>query len=369
MTVMRRSGWLAGSLGITLLTAMRLFAQTPSPALLVLEKGDDSLLIVDPATLKIVARVPAGQDPHEVIASDDGRFAYISNYGGDGSTFHTISVVDLTALAARPPIDLGALRSAHGLAMAGGELYFTAETSKVIGRYDPTLQRIDWILGTGQDRTHMIAVAKSLDRIVTANVSSGTISIIEQTTPAAGVAPRSVASVASGAAPPPGAIRPAATARQTWMITNVRAGNGSEGFDVTPNGREVWVANAKDATVTIIDVTAKKVLQTISISVKGANRLKFTPDGKRALISGLGDKDVSAGANLAVLDVATRKEIKLLSLGGGAAGILVAPDGVRAYVAVSAIGRIAVVDLKDLKVIDQIATGKGPDGLAWAVRK
>jgi YVTN family beta-propeller protein len=70
-----------------------------------------------------------------------------------------------------------------------------------------------------------------------------------------------------------------------------------------------------------------------------------------------------------VLDVNTRKEVKLLSLGGGSAGILVAPDGGRAYVAVSTNGKIVVVDLKTLAVIGQISVGNQPDGLAWAVMK
>jgi YVTN family beta-propeller protein len=329
-----------------LLASLRAFAQTPSPALLVLEKSDNTLAIVDPTTLKIVARVPAGEDPHEVVASDDGKLAYISNYGGEGSTLNTISVVDLVAQKALRPIDLGALHSAHGLAIAGGELYFTAETNKVIARYDPAGQQVDWILGTGQDRTHMIAVAKGLDRIITSNVSSGTISIIE-----------------TGARDNPGAA-----VRKTWVETNVRAGNGSEGFDVSPDGREIWVANAKDGTATIIDIATKKTNETVSISVKGANRLKFTPDGTRVLISGLGNREGSSGTDLAVVDVRTRKEVKLLNLGGGSAGILIAPDGARAYVAVSSRGRIAVVDLKSLTVIGQISTGNGPDGLAWVIR-
>src|SRR6202166_533707 len=111
-------------------------------------------------TSDALARLPAGPDPHEIIASDDGRLAFISNYGGLDSALNTISVVDLVDRRALPPIDLGALRSTHGLAFAGGKLYFTAETNKVIGRYDPAPERIDWILGTGQDRTHMVAVAK-----------------------------------------------------------------------------------------------------------------------------------------------------------------------------------------------------------------
>src|SRR3979490_668360 len=190
-------------------------AQTPSPALLVLEKSDNSMAIVDPANLQIVARVPAGQDPHEITASADGRLAYISNCGGSDGSFNTISVVDLAARKLLPPINLGALRSAHGLAFAGGKLYFTAETNKAIGRYDPATQRVDWGLGTGQDRTHMVAIYESLDRIVTSNVSSGTVSIIEQ------VSPLPPAGVPPPGSPPAGMGAPPGGPRKTWRVTNV----------------------------------------------------------------------------------------------------------------------------------------------------
>ena len=172
--------WCVGMLGVLALAASFASAQTPSPALLVLEKSDNMLAIIDPATMQIVARVPAGTDPHEIVESSDGKLAYISNYGGSDSALNTISVVDLAARKALPAIHLGALHSAHGLAFAGGKLYFTVETNKAIGRYDPATQSVDWVLGTGQDRTHMVIVSENLDRIFTSNVSSGTISIIEQ---------------------------------------------------------------------------------------------------------------------------------------------------------------------------------------------
>ncbi len=356
--------WGAVVLGVLLLGANFAAAQTPSPALLVLEKSDSMLAIVDPATLQIVARVPAGPDPHEIVASSDGKLAYISNYGGADSALNTIAVIDLVARKALPPINLGALRSTHGLAFAGGKLYFTAETNKVIGRYDPATQSVDWVLGTGQDRTHMVAVSESLDRIFTSNVSSGTISIIEENAVAAGSGPR-----------------------KTWRVTSIAAGHGTEGFDVSPDGKEIWAASAQDATVTIIDVTSKRATQTLPISVRGtnrlkftpdgtrvtlpisvrgANRLKFTPDGTRVLISGLGG---GAGSNLVVLEAATRKEVKKFDLGGGAAGIVMVPDGSRAYVAVSGKDKVAVVDLKSMEVSGSVSTGKQPDGLAWVQGK
>ncbi len=358
----RTSIWRVALLGVLMLAASFAAAQTPSAALLVLEKADNSLAIVDPASLQVVARVPAGQDPHEIVASPDGKLAYISNYGGSDSTLNTITVVDLAAREALPPINLGALRSPHGLVFAGGKLYFTVETNKAIGRYDPATQSIDLVLGTGQDRTHMIVVSEGLDRIVTSNVSSGTISIIEQ-----GLLPN------GGFNPPPGGNAPpppprAGGPRKTWRVTNVPAGHGAEGFDVSPDGKEIWAANAQDATVTIVDAASKKVTQTVPISLKGANRLKITPDGKHVLIAGLGGSG-STGANLVVFDAAARKEVKQLNLGGGSSGILIVPNGSRAYVAVSANNKVAVVDLNTWEVIGQVPVGKQPDGLAWAQPK
>jgi hypothetical protein len=158
---------------------------TPSPALLVLSKGDHTLAIVDPATLQVVARMPSGPDPHEVTASADGKLAYISNYGS--GAYNTITVVDLVAQKTLRAIDLGVLHGPHGLDYVDGKLYFTAEANKVFGRYDPATSQVDWIMGTGQDRTHMITVWKDLSRIVTTNVSSATLSIFEKS--AAGPAP------------------------------------------------------------------------------------------------------------------------------------------------------------------------------------
>jgi YVTN family beta-propeller protein len=329
--------WTIASLAVCLIVSEAATAQTPSPALLVLEKDDRSLAVVDPSSLKVVGRIEVGEDPHEVVASDDGKFAYISNYGASGANpGHTLSVVDLTSQNRLPSVELGALRAPHGLDWVDGKVYFTAEGSKAIGRYDPVTQKIDWVLGIGQNRTHMLVVARDFNRIFTSDVESDTITILE----------RNKNADVTG-----------------WTETHIQVRVGPEGFDVSPDGRELWAANSHDGTVSIIDIASKKVSQTLDLHTKFANRLKFTPDGKLVLISDLGTGD------LVVLDAAARKEIKRLSLGHGAAGILIVPDGSRAYVAVSRDNYVAVVDLKTLSVSGRVATGKGPDGMAWAVRK
>ena len=313
---------------------------TPSEALLVLSKGDHTLAIVDPSSLKVVARMPSGPDPHEVIASSDGKLAFISNYGG--GAYNTLSVVDLIEQKALPVVDLGPLRGPHGLAFVGGKTWFTAEGAKVIGSYDPGAKKIDWVLGTGQNRTHMIYVFEDLKRIVTTNVSSGTVSIIEKTS---------------------GEPHPGAPPRSDWDETVVPVGRSTEGFDVFPDGKEIWAANAQQGTVAIIDMATRKVIQTVAADVKGANRLKFTLDGKLVFVSSLSGPDVT------ILDASTRSVAKRVKVGRGAAGILMQPGGSRAYVACTPDDYVAVIDLKSLEVAGRIEAGKQPDGLVWAVRR
>jgi YVTN family beta-propeller protein len=303
-------------------------AQMPSPALLVLNKSANELAIVDPQSLKVVGRVPTGEGPHEVTVSADGKYAFVGNYGGR-QPGNTISIIDLAAQKART-VDVSPLRRPHGIEFHDGKVYFTAEQNKMIARLDPESGKLDWLLGTGQNATHMLRFSNDGQKIFTANIASDSISIIEH---------------------PQGS--------QDWTETAIQVGKGPEGFDVSPDARELWAANSRDGSVSIVDVGSKKVVQTLPLGTKRSNRLKFTPDGKLVLIS-----DLDAG-ELLVIDAAQRKQIKRIPVGRATEGILIQPDGSRAFVATAGEDSVAIVDLKTLAITGRIPTGSGPDGMAW----
>ena len=342
-------------LAMFLCVAHQVAAQsTPQRSLLALSKRAHTLAIVDPATLQVIARAPVGPDPHEVIASADGKTAWVSIYGG--GRYHALSVIDLVAQKALPDVDTGALNGPHGLAFVGGRVWFTAEGAKAIARYDPATGKVDWIMGTGQNRTHMIYVTPDEKQIYTTNVSSGTVTILEKIAlPPMGPPPGMHVPAGS---PPPGMGQP----RMDWNETVIPVGKGDEGFDVSPGGREMWTANAQDGTLSIIDIAAKKVTDTLDAKIFGANRLKFTPDGRQVLISSLGNGD------LFIYDAASRRELKRVPIGHGAAGILMDSVGDRAFIACSPDNYVTVLDLKTLTVSGHIDVGGEPDGLAWALR-
>jgi YVTN family beta-propeller protein len=305
-------------------------AQGPTARLVVLNKEDATLVTVDPATGKVLGRVPTGEGPHEVAVSADGRTAVVGNYGAQ-TPGSTLSVIDLTSMKETHRVDVTPLRRPHGVFFNGGSAYFTSETNRIVARYDVAANKVDWLFGTGQAGTHMVWVNADASKMYTCNIGSDSISIIER-----------------GQNP------------LAWNQTVVPVGKGPEGFDVSPDARELWAAHSRDGGVSVVDLEQKKVTATFDVQTKRSNRLKFTPDGRTVLIT-----DLDAG-ELLVVDVASRKLTKKIPLGRMVEGILVQPDGARAYVAVNGENYIAVVDLKTLAVTGRIEPGRGPDGMAWA---
>jgi DNA-binding beta-propeller fold protein YncE len=309
------------------LPLLGLCAIVSAQTLLVLNKEDATLAMVDPNSGKISARIPTGEGPHEVAT--DGKLAYVGNYGAQ-TPGSTLSIIDLASKRELHRVDLGPLRRPHGMFAADGKAYFTAELNKLIARYDPASNQVDWLLGTGQGTTHMVIVAAGGTKIFTANIGSDSISIFER-----------------GSNP------------MNWNQTVIPVGKGPEAIDVSPDGKQIWTAHSGDGGVSVIDIASKRVVRTLDVKTKRSNRLKLTADGKRVLIT-----DLEAG-DLLVLDAVSGSAIKRMKIGKSPEGILMDPNGARAFVAVNGNDHVAVFDLKTLEVTGKLSTGRGPDGMAW----
>ena len=337
--------WTARSVVVVfVLQAVSALAQTPSPALLVLNKDANEMAIVDPSAMKVVGHVRVGEGPHEVAT--DGKLAFVANYGSH-TPGNTISVIDLATWKEIKRVDLSPMQRPHGIVTSGGKVYFTVENTTArwtnpsatrppelrppdgeVSSYDPSGQGgLSW--STGEYGTHMLVISEDGKKIFTTNIQSNSVSVWER----------------EGPADPQG--------------TTIPVGKGPEGIDMSADGREVWVAHSQDGGISIIDVGAKRVVQTLSISTKRSNRLKFTPDDKRVLVS---DMD---GDEVVVLDAQTRQQIKRIKTGGHPEGIQMTPDGSRAFVALAQEGAVVAIDLKTLTVSSKLLTGPGADGMAW----
>ena len=297
-----------------------------SARLLVLLRDASALAIVDPVAGTVLGQVPTVGNPHEVTASDDGKLAFVA------SPSEGISIIDLEAQAELRRLEIGPGSEPHDVRFADGKLYFTAEGYKVIGRYDPQRDEVEWLLGIGQDGIHMFVFSEDHNTIFTANRGSDTVTVVED--------------VAGG---PP-----------NWRVTTIPVGGDfPEGIDLSPDGREVWTATRNDGGVSIIDVATKALVERLDLNMKDANRLRFTPDGERVLIADGED------GSLLLLDATTRREITRLDLAPNA--VLVQPDGLRAYAALRGDHSVAVIDLDTLEITAQISMGpgSGPGCMFW----
>lgn len=317
-------------------------------ALIVLNKGDARASIVDLASGKIVKTYPTGEGPHEVAVSPDGRTAVVGNYGGQAPG-NSLTVLDLAGRAAPRTISLGEYRRPHGIVWLkdGRRVLVTVEMSRALLVVDAMAGAVERAIATDQQGTHMVALAPDESMAYTANIGSGSVSRID---------------LAAGKA-----------------VQVKVTGKGPEAIDVSPDGREVWAA---DRTLDYITIMRAGTLDSLGSAPtrRFPNRLKFTPDGRRVLVS-----NAAAGA-ITVYDAATRALIKAIEIpfdpsrkkaevvlgdmGNSAVplGILVEPNGHRAWVATAALGEVVELDLATLSVRRTIDAGNNPDGMAFIAR-
>lgn len=315
---------------VVLVNGLSALAQDVKPVAVVLNKNGNELVIIDPNAMKVTGRVPVGVGPHEAVLSDDGKTAYVANYGTQ-TPGSSISVIDIASAKETRRVDLLPLMRPHGLQMVGGKLYFTAETNRIIARYDPAANKVDWMMGTGQNVSHMIAVSRDEKAFYTANIGSD-----------------SVTAFAFQNVPPAGST-----------ITHIPVGKQPEAIDLSPDGKEVWIGLNQEGLVEIVD-TAKKA-SVAKVDTKGRPyRVRFTPDGKYVICTIFATKDI------VVIDAATRKEIRRIKLESVPFGVAFSADGKTAFVTAVQPDVLLRVDLEKGEVTGSVETGDGPDGVAVA---
>lgn len=334
-------------------------AQPPAPSagagdlIVVLEKDSARARLIDVNTGATVGTMPTGPFPHEVTASPDGRLAVVADYGTGPQAGRTLTVLDLPGRRVARTIDLGEYRRPHGIEWLpgpGSRVAVTVEQNQALLIVDVAAGRVERAVRTGQEGTHMVALGRD-GRAYTANMGSGSVSLLNLDDGAM------VRTGAAGRSPEAIAVRPAAR----------------------PDGRrEVWTADRQLNRVTVLDATTLDSLAAFP-SGRWPNRLQFTPDGRLALVSNAADGTVT------VYDAAARRLTATIPMGDGPSGspsamnptgrsamplgILMAPDGRRAWVALNAAGVLAEVALPEGRVVRRLAAGAGPDGMAYAAAR
>jgi YVTN family beta-propeller protein len=305
--------------------ALALPAAAQEGTLLIGNKGEDTLSLVDLADGKEIARLPTGRMPHEIAVSPDGRQAAAVAYGGT-----TIDVFDLAARAKLRTIDLAPNERPHGLVwLPDGRLVATTEKSQSVAVIAP--DGAVRSIATGQQGSHMVAVASDARHAYVANIASGTVSVLD---------------LIAGT-----------------KLRDIAAGGKPEGLALARGDAELWVGDLSARRVQVYDAASGAKLAEVAIDPV-AIRVATSPDGKTIATS-----NVAAGT-VSLIDVATRKLIRTIRVSGAQEAaqvtILFSGDGKRLYVAETGRDQIAEIDLASGKVLRRLPAGKNGDGLALA---
>jgi len=304
--------------------------------LLVANQGDRDLSIVDPSAAKQVATVPENAvTGHEVIASPDGRTAYVPIYGNSGvgkpgTDGRELLVVDLPTRKVTGKVDFG-----HGVRphcpifdTKRGVLYVTTELDHDITIIDPKTLKIVGKIPTDQPESHMLAISHDGRRGYTANVGPGTVSVLDL--------------------------------ESRKNIAVIHISGSTQRISISPDDSMVFTADQIQPRLAVIDTSSNKVKTWIPLATPGYGTAS-TKDGRYLLVA------VPKASHVAVVDLHTLKVIRTIDVPKAPQEILVRPDNQVAYVSCNASHQVAAIDLKDWKVDHLIDAGRGADGLAWAV--
>ncbi len=307
----------------------------PGGYLLVANKGDHTLGVIDTAAGRQIATVHEdGTTGHEVIASPDGKRAFVPIYGNSGvghagTDGSLLRVIDLASRKIVGTVDFG-----HGVRphcpMIGpkdGLLYVSTELDKSITVIDPGSLKILHQIPTDQDESHMFCISSDNKRIYTANVGPGTVSVLD--------------------------------IREKKTITTIPIAKVTQRISISPDDKWVFTSDQTKPQLAVIDTSKNEVAKWIEMPGTGYGSAP-TPDG-HFLVIALPNKN-----KVAVIDLKTMSVTAALDVPKAPQETLVRPDGEEAYVSCDSSKQIAVIDTKNWKVEKLIDAGPGADGLAWA---
>ena len=299
--------------------------------LVVVNKGANSVTVVDLGSRETLATLPTGRGPHEVAITRDGGRAVVTDYGGRPPN-NTLTIIDVPGLRVEKTIDLGRYTRPHGIGFLPGDslVAVTSEDTRSVVVVRLADGEIVKVVPTDAGGSHMLALVARGDWIYTGNISDNTVSEL---------------SLADG-----------------QRTRSFGAPTQPEAIGVTPDGREVWVGSNDGGTVSVIDTESGELQEALD-GFGWPYRILISPDSRVVLVPDLRSEE------LRVVDRASRETLGTVSFpDAGPQGIALSEDGATAFQALSQQRRVAIIDLKRLEILGYVDVGERPDGIAYTSR-
>ena len=306
--------------------------------LLAINEGEATLSIINPRTGQEIARVAeGGVAGHEVVASFDGRTAYVPIYGdssaGDpGSDGSELVAIDLVSHRVAGRVDFGHGVRPHEpvLNPHDGLLYVTTELDQTITEIDPKTMKIVGTIPTGQALTHMLVLDHEGRLGYTANIESGSVSVLDL--------------------------------RARRLLTIIPVSAKTQRIAISTDDTKIFTTDQMAPRVAVIGTASRRVDAWIALPAVGYT-LTTTEDGRWLLVG------IQSTSQVAVIDLKLNRVVRTIDLPQSPHEVLMSPDGTTAYVSCTAKEQIAAIRTSDWTVTKLIKAGTRVDGLAWAAQR
>jgi YVTN family beta-propeller protein len=306
-------------------------AQTGRTMIVQTNSAGDSVMLIDPATDKIVAEIPDEEVVHGAVAAPDGSRMYLSV-----ESTSTLDIVDMKTMKVIKRVPLTGRPNNVAIRKDGQRVYVAINTAQ---------GGIDIIDTVAMERTKTVRILGGVhnpfitpdSKYVVAGSTGGSVATVIDTE-----TERPVWSIHFE-----GGVRPlcfeanpdGSTKRMFVQITNFHGfavvdwatrrevsrvtlpdippaqrnnegiqGSPAHGIKVSPDGKTLWSTSKFNSAVYVYSMPDLKYLGEVKVG-KVPDWLTFTPDSKKVYIANAHDDTVS------VIDVAARKEITRMKVG------------------------------------------------------
>ncbi len=255
--------------------------------------GAGAVTVIDAVTRNTVATIPTGRGAHGVNRSPSGRLLYVTNTGDE-----TVTVVETASLAAVKTLSVGPIPSVAGFTPDEKKAYI-AHVSGILTVIDVKKGEVIRTV-SGLQGAIVLAVSKDGRKVYVARGFEDKVGVVDTTTD---------------------------RVRKT-----VSAGRDAHSVWVTPDGRFAWIVNRLSNTISILATDRDHVVRTIAEVGDKPDILAFSPDGTRAFLTlrgkaVTGDPKLLSGSEpgFSVIDTGSGRVLAKVALGGDPHGLAVRP--------------------------------------------
>ncbi|WP_253736734.1 YncE family protein [Halohasta salina] len=301
--------------------------------LLVLNRDDDCVSVVDPAAGETVAEVSTDFGPRTIETSPDGAKSYVTCSQGNA-----LNVIDNTTFTVTGRVDHDLFDGPRGLVVRdrANELWVVSEHNSRVFVFDIETDTLVDIVPTHQSQSNSISLDSEESTAYVTNSSGNTLTIID--------------------------------CEERRITVDVPVGDGPEGVGVNPATDNVYVTVQRECRLSVHDPVRYETIYETGLG-ESPMGIVFAPDGAIALVANRLSNDVS------VIETRFHRggtgrpwEVERIPVGIWPGGIVFDPEGSTAYVANNKSNDVSVIDPETREAVDRIDVGTFPDGLTYLSR-